>query len=85
MEGYAPIQGDAVQHGVLVVGDSPASVDATACRLMGVDPHKIYYLKEAGELHGSIQDNRIIMQAEPWTDLAKDYQLTRKWQKIRLE
>ncbi len=84
MEGYAPIQGDPVAHGVLIVGDQPASVDATACRLMGVDPKKIGYLHQAGDHHGPIQDNRITMRAEPWTDLAKEYQLIDQWKKIRL-
>ena len=85
MEGYAPIQGDPVDHGVLVVGNQPASVDATACRLMGVDPGNIAYLNEAGPLHGPIDDKSINMPAEPWSDLAKDYRLLKHWEHIRLD
>ncbi len=84
MEGYAPIQGDPVQHGVLIVGDRAAAVDATACRLMGVDPAAIGYIRKCSELHGHIADRHIDMVAEPWRGLRKDYRLMDRWKKIRL-
>ena len=84
MEGYAPIQGDPVNHGVLVVGTKAAAVDATACRLMGVDPSSIGYLKLANGHHGNIADRHIDMVAEPWRDLRKDYRLMKEWKKLRL-
>src|SRR5262249_50321232 len=45
MEGNGPIQGIAKQAGVIVAGSEPAAVDTTCCRLMGIDPSKIGYLR----------------------------------------
>ncbi len=47
MEGNGPIQGNAKHAGVLVAGSDVAAVDATCCRIMGIDPTKIEYLKIA--------------------------------------
>jgi uncharacterized protein (DUF362 family) len=44
MEGNGPIQGTPKQAGVLVAGSDVAAVDATCCRIMGIDPAKIEYL-----------------------------------------
>jgi len=47
MEGNGPIQGAQKAAGVLVAGGDVAAVDATCCRIMGIDPRKIDYLKIA--------------------------------------
>lgn len=47
MEGNGPIQGTARTAGVIVAGASPPSVDATCCRIMGLDPARIGYLRLA--------------------------------------
>jgi uncharacterized protein (DUF362 family) len=47
MEGNGPIQGTPKQAGVIVAGSDVAAVDATCCRIMGIDPQKIEYLKLA--------------------------------------
>ncbi len=47
MEGNGPIQGTPKQAGVLVAGSDVVAVDATCCRIMGIDPAKIEYLKLA--------------------------------------
>jgi len=47
MEGNGPIQGTPKQAGVLVAGSDVAAVDATCCRIMGIDPAKIEYLQLA--------------------------------------
>jgi uncharacterized protein (DUF362 family) len=44
MEGNGPIQGTQKAAGVLVAGSDPVAVDATACRIMGLDPAKVSYL-----------------------------------------
>jgi len=50
MEGNGPIQGTPRAVGVVVAGASPVSVDATCCRIMGLDPARIGYLQlTAGE------------------------------------
>lgn len=47
MEGNGPIQGTRKHAGVLVAGADFAAVDATCCRIMGIDPQQIHYLKLA--------------------------------------
>ena len=47
MQGNGPIQGTAKAAGVIVAGASLPAVDATCCRIMGIDPEKIDYLRLA--------------------------------------
>jgi uncharacterized protein (DUF362 family) len=45
MEGNGPIQGTPKAAGVVVAGASLPAVDATCCRIMGLDPKRIGYLQ----------------------------------------
>lgn len=45
MEGNGPIQGNVKVAAVLVAGAHLPSVDATCCRIMGIDPSRIEYLR----------------------------------------
>lgn len=47
MEGHGPIMGTARKVGVLVMGANGLAVDATAARIMGVDPARVDYLAMA--------------------------------------
>lgn len=47
MEGNGPIQGAPKYAGVLVAGRDLAGVDATCCRIMGIEPGKVGYLPMA--------------------------------------
>jgi uncharacterized protein (DUF362 family) len=44
MQGNGPILGTPRHAGVLVAGAHPPSVDATCCRIMGINPSGIRYL-----------------------------------------
>ena len=44
MEGYGPILGTARKAGVLVMSDSALAADATAARIMGVEPGLVEYM-----------------------------------------
>jgi uncharacterized protein (DUF362 family) len=48
MEGNGPIQGKPKTAGVLVAGRDMPAVDATCCRIMGINPAKIRYLQISG-------------------------------------
>jgi uncharacterized protein (DUF362 family) len=48
MDGKGPIQGKPKPAGVLVAGRDMPGVDATCCRIMGIDPARISYLQIAG-------------------------------------
>ena len=47
MEGNGPIQGTPKHAGVLIAGSDVVAVDATCCRIMGINPPKIDYLRIA--------------------------------------
>jgi len=59
MEGNGPIQGTPKASGVLVFGNDPVAVDATCCRVMGLEPERVKYLSRAGSLLGHLQVNKI--------------------------
>jgi uncharacterized protein (DUF362 family) len=59
MEGNGPIQGRPKHCGALILGNDWVAVDATAARLMNVDPRKIPYIQLAGEFLGNIEPESI--------------------------
>jgi len=65
MEGNGPIQGDAKPCGVLVLSDDVVAADATAARLMGIDPGRVTYIEQAGRFLGNIAEERIVQMADP--------------------
>jgi uncharacterized protein (DUF362 family) len=65
MEGNGPIQGNPLHAGVLVFGDDPVAVDATACRVMGLLPEKVAYLNRAGTMLGHLEATKIQQLGEP--------------------
>jgi uncharacterized protein (DUF362 family) len=50
MEGNGPIQGEGIASGVVVLGADRVAVDATCCRLMGINPARIGHIKQAQNL-----------------------------------
>ncbi len=64
MEGDGPIMGTPKQAGVLVMGRNLPAVDATCCRVMGIDPHKITYLQKADNWLGPIDEAYIEQRGE---------------------
>jgi uncharacterized protein (DUF362 family) len=64
MEGNGPIQGEPRRAGVLVFGDDLVAVDASATRLMGIDPHKVPYLQTAGRFLGNVVRTDIAQAGE---------------------
>ncbi len=63
MEGDGPIMGTPKHAGVLVMGRSLPSVDATSCRIMGIDPRTIGYLADAENI-GPIRESDIVQRGE---------------------
>ena len=64
MEGDGPIMGDPKKVGVVVMGRNLAAVDATCCRIMGIDPHKVSYLERADNWLGPITERSIEQRGE---------------------
>ena len=75
MEGNGPLQGQARHSGVLVFGPDLVAVDATAARLMKVEPRKIKYLSEAGEFLGNIAYEKIEQIGEKLEAFEQDFRV----------
>jgi uncharacterized protein (DUF362 family) len=83
MEGNGPIQGTPKPAGVLVMGPDVVAVDATCCRIMGIDPEKIDYLRMAADL-GHVHAPRIEQRAESIAAVQTNFTLIPEYQGLRL-
>ena len=73
MEGDGPIMGTARHSGVLVMGTNLPGVDATATRLMGIDPGRVSYLAAASGWSGPIAETHIRQRGERIDAMASTY------------
>jgi uncharacterized protein (DUF362 family) len=87
MEGNGPIQGTPKRAGVLIAGRDPVAVDATCCRIMRIDPAKIWYLRIAGssrpDAHSIERNIRQIGVAV--SEVATRFQLPPDLETLRME
>lgn len=83
MEGNGPIQGTPKHAGVLVMGGDLAAVDATCCRIMGIDPERIGYLRLASSL-GRLEQERIEQRGEPLSSVQTEFLLIPEFRHVRL-
>lgn len=75
MEGDGPIMGSCKPMGLVLVGTNPTAVDATACRLMRLDPSRISYLQLAAGSLGPLDDRLIEQRGEDWQPLASPFEI----------
>jgi uncharacterized protein (DUF362 family) len=78
MEGDGPILGPPKSAGVLVVGANPVAVDATAARVMGIDPARVRYLERAGGWLGPLEAGAIAMVGERIESVETPFRLVEK-------
>lgn len=83
MEGNGPIQGQPKPFGALVFGRDLVAVDATCCRMMGIDPAKVEYLANAASF-GALNPAQIDQRGENPTSLRRDFQLIKEFENLRL-
>ena len=83
MEGNGPIQGTPKQVGALVMGSDLVAVDATCCRIMGIDPEKVEYLRMSAA-RGHIRPERIEQRGETIASVHSDFALIDEFQWMRL-
>jgi uncharacterized protein (DUF362 family) len=79
MEGDGPIRGQAKNSGVLVFGADPVAVDATAARLMKIEPRQVKYLARAAEFLGNLGYEEIEQLAETIDRHAQDFRVIEKF------
>ena len=84
MEGNGPIQGTPKSVGVLVMGSDLPAVDATCCRIMGIDPSKVEYLEMAQDRLGVTDAARIEQRGETIASVRTNFQLIKQFTQIRL-
>ncbi|MEP7355110.1 MAG: DUF362 domain-containing protein [Acidobacteriota bacterium] len=84
MEGRGPILGDAKQAGVLIMGSDLPSVDATCCRIMGIDPAKLEYLSVAADRVGVIDEQKIEQRGEKLKDVRAVFKLLPQNEQYRM-
>ncbi len=84
MEGNGPIQGSPKAVGVLVMGSDLPAVDATCCRIMGIDPERVEYLRMASDRLGIIEEARIEQRGEAIRSVRTNFNLISQFQQIRL-
>lgn len=75
MEGDGPIMGTPKQAGVLVMGRNLSAVDATCCRIMGIDPYKVSYLERGDNWLGPISDGSIEQRGETIASVQTNFEL----------
>lgn len=75
MEGDGPIMGTPKKAGVLVMGRNCAAVDATCCRIMGIDPIKVQYLSRADNWLGPIDEGFIEQRGESIASVRTNFTL----------
>jgi uncharacterized protein (DUF362 family) len=75
MEGDGPIMGEPKKVGVLVMGHNLAAVDATCCRIMGIDPYKVPYLERADNWLGPIAESAIEQRGEKIATVRTNFNL----------
>jgi len=76
MEGDGPIMGQPVKAGLLVMGTNLPAVDATCCRLMGIDPERVEHLRLAAELGlGAIAKDAVRVRGESLENAAVRFAL----------
>ena len=82
MEGNGPIQGSPKHAGVLIFGDDPVAVDATATRVMGLAPERVGYLKKAGYVLGHVQVEKIQQIGEPITAVRSSFKVLEQFREL---
>jgi uncharacterized protein (DUF362 family) len=83
MEGNGPLQGEAKNSGVLIFGNDLVAVDATAARLMKIEPRKINYLEMAGEFLGNLAYDKIEQIGEDLEKLQQDFRVIENFQDLK--
>jgi uncharacterized protein (DUF362 family) len=78
MEGDGPIMGTAKHMGLVLIGTNPAAVDATACRLMDVNPYAVPYLSLAAGRLGPLDEAQIAQRGEAWQPLKSPFKMLDK-------
>jgi uncharacterized protein (DUF362 family) len=65
------------------MGSDLVAVDATCCRIMGIDPEKVDYLRMAADM-GHVHPERIEQRGETVASVQSNFALIEEFQHLRL-
>jgi uncharacterized protein (DUF362 family) len=83
MEGNGPLHGETVNSQVLVMSDNLTAADATAARLMGLNPQLITHLKLMQSLGEPVAERRIQQVGEHLQDHRRQFQVIESFAHLR--
>jgi len=83
MEGNGPIQGRRKHAGVIVGGADRVAVDATCCRIMGVDPQRVRHLRMA-QTAGQAMEANVRQVGETLRSVRTEFELIPEFRALRL-
>lgn len=83
MEGNGPLHGETVNSQVLVMSDNLPAADATATRLMGLDPTRIVHLNYMHQLGEPILERRIAQVGENLTAYRREFRVIDEFKHLR--
>jgi uncharacterized protein (DUF362 family) len=75
MEGDGPIMGAPRTAGLLIMGRNSVAVDATAARVMQIDPFRVSYLNKADQWLGPVAEDRIAQRGETLRHVQTPFEL----------
>ena len=84
MEGDGPIMGRPRALGCVAMGTDLVAVDSTCARMIGLDPIKISYVKEAGQFLGQADQRRIVQRGESLARFATTFDVVDHFKDLRL-
>ena len=74
-ENNGPLHGETVHSQVIVMSDNLAAADATATRLMGLDPTRIVHLNYMRQLGEPIVEGRIAQVGERLSAYRREFRV----------
>jgi uncharacterized protein (DUF362 family) len=85
MEGNGPLHGETVSSQVIVMSENLAAADATAARLMSIDPLKVKHLGYMRNLGEPLAERRITQTGERLGDYRREFRLIESFSNIRMK
>jgi uncharacterized protein (DUF362 family) len=84
MEGDGPIMGTPRPVGFIAIGTDLPAVDSTCARVIGLDPMKIDYLKQASRYLGNVEAAKIEQRGEAVSRYATKFEVIKALEGLRL-
>ena len=84
MEGDGPIMGRARNVGFIGMSTDLVAMDATAARVIGLNPAKLEYIGEASRFLGNLDERRIMQRGEPVARYATMFDIVDAFKPARL-